>query len=120
MASTTTNELCKECQILVSKISCEPGLALIDHHLTLESLEESSKKACGICIELIRSLKDGFASGPDPLTTFFPIRCVADTSSASWQSSFEMTFTSNLRDRVDFSLRFVFEVVEDSESEWVL
>lgn len=119
MASVTSNELCKECQILVSDISCEPGPGSLQHHRTMESLNKSSKNACGICIELLRSLRDAFASETaDALEIFFPINCIFDTSSASWQSSFEMTF--NLHGHPDFSLRFVLEVVEESECEYML
>jgi hypothetical protein len=45
----------------------------------------------------------------------FPLKCESDTSSASWQSSFELTLTS---DGVEsFELRFIFEVIKVPESE---
>jgi hypothetical protein len=102
MASITTNELCKECQILVSKISCEPVLASINHHLTLESLEESLKKAFSICIELMRSLKDGFASGPEPLMIFFPIRYVLSELAKPVRD--DLHFQSTIPRRLQFAL----------------
>jgi hypothetical protein len=113
MASVTNNELCKKCQLLVFDISSKPGLRSLRHHPTLELLEESSKNACGICIELLRSLRDAFTV--NTLASLFPIICEFDTSSASWQSSFDVVF--KLSKSIDFSLRFIFEIVENTESE---
>lgn len=48
----------------------------------------------------------------------FPIKCDSDTSSASWQSSFELTFTS---DGVEsLSLKFTLEVIEESAGRYNL
>lgn len=113
MASVTNNELCKECWILVFYISSKPGLGSLRHHPTLESLEESSTDACGICVELLRFLKDTFAV--NSLASLFPVICEFDTSSASWQSSFDVVF--KLSKSIDFSLRFILEIVESTESE---
>jgi hypothetical protein len=54
-------------------------------------------------------LCDGVSSFEGEL---FPIKCETDTSSASWQSSFELTLTSD--DLESFKLRFFFEAKEEA------
>jgi hypothetical protein len=116
MASVTNNQLCKVCQLLVFRISSKPGCGSLQLHSTFELLEERSKSACGICVELLRSLRDGaVGDAVNPLASLFPVICEYDTSSASWQSSFDVVF--KLSKSIDFSLRFIFEIVENTESE---
>ena len=164
MASTSTNELCEACQSLFLRIGSSIGRladfarydshASFSHHHTFKSLEESCKNGCGICTELMRSLKNTWASPCklperpewerklEPLSwldwfeKFFPSTCRVDKFSASWQNSLELTFKSHNDGYIEsqkygygfkvkgsgygFNMRFILEVVEDSNGQWVL
>jgi hypothetical protein len=105
VASVTFNELCATCQGIVDIISHPGWYKDLVHHESLESLEKSSEQFCGICVEALDYIQGQYA---DSLETIFPIKCESDTSSASWQSSFELTLIS---DRVErFRLGFTFEI----------
>jgi hypothetical protein len=115
VASVTFNELCATCLGIVDIISHPGWHKDLVHHESLESLEKSSEQFCGICVEALEYIRGQYA---DSLETMFPIKCESDTSSASWQSSFELTLKSS--GRVDFSLRFIFETIEQPQSKYVL
>lgn len=111
LASVTFNELCATCQGIVDIISHPGWHKDLVHHESLASLENSSEQFCGICSETLGYIQRELA---DYSGTLFPIKCESDTSSASWQSSFEWMLTS---DGVNnFSLGFTFEVIETLRS----
>ncbi|USP81985.1 hypothetical protein yc1106_09259 [Curvularia clavata] len=60
----------------------------------------------------MNQLRDRDRDSSDTLDPLFPLECECDTSSASWQSSFELILKSQTT--ASFSLQFIFEVVENS------
>jgi len=111
VASVTFNELCVTCQGIVDIISRPGWHKDLVHHESLASLENSSEQFCGICSETLGYIQKEFAGYSE---TLFPIKCESDTSSASWQSSFEWMLTSDGVN--DFSLGFTFEIIEKRRS----
>ena len=115
VTSGACNELCATCQSIVDKIRYPQWHKDLLHHESLASLEESSREFCGLCTELLRYLKSNIVEEKTgSWETLFPVRCESDTSAASWQSEFELIFTS---DNVEsFRRGFIFEVVDDIKS----
>ena len=114
-ASVTSNELCATCQGIIDIISHPGWHKDLVHHESLASLESSSEQYCGICTETLQYIR---RRCNDSFEALFPMKCESDTSSASWQSSFELTLTSS--GRVDFILPFTFEIMKQSQSKCVI
>ena len=116
MASATSKGICGICQGIIDTIHEVRWHTYLVHHQSRKSLERSARNHCGICTELLQYLCSGnHGQAPNAWDALFPIKCESDTSSASWQSSFELTLTSDgLR---SFELRFVLEVIKAPECE---
>jgi hypothetical protein len=117
MTSATSNSLCGICQGIIDTIRKPQWHTNLVHHESRESLEESARSYCGICTELLQHLLSTGTLPPTPGSNemLFPLKCESDTSSASWQSSFELTLTSGGVE--SFELQFIFEVIKEPESE---
>ncbi|KAF2806681.1 HET-domain-containing protein [Mytilinidion resinicola] len=113
MVSDTSNRLCGPCNCILENIREVNWHTNLVHHHSLRTLEESANAACGVCTVLLEHLQSSsFQQVSDMWDKLFPIKCESDTSSASWQSSFELTLTS---DGVkNLGLKFTFEVIEES------
>jgi hypothetical protein len=119
MISDTSNRLWGPCNRILNIIREVEWHANHVHHHSLRTLNESAEEACGICAVLLEHLQSSaFQQVPDLWDKLFPIKCGSDTSSASWQSSFELTLTSdgveNLR------LTFTLEGIEESVGKYDL
>ena len=118
VTSGACNDLCATCQSLVDKIRHPQWHKTLLHHESIDSLEESSRESCGLCIELLRYLRSNIMRNEtSSWETLFPVRCESDTSAASWQSEFDLTFTADGLE--NFSLGFVFELVDTSKCTFV-
>ena len=115
VASVTFNELCVTCQGIVDIISRPGWHKDLVHHESLLSLERSSEQFCGICAETLDYIQRRYT---DSFEALFPMSCETETSSASWQSSFELMLTSS--GRAEFNLRFTFEMIEQTHSKCLL
>jgi hypothetical protein len=120
MTSATSNSLCGIYQGIIDTIRKPQWHTTLIHHESRESLEESARSYCGICTELLQHLLSTGTLPPTPGSNemLFPLKCESDTSSASWQSSFELTLTSD--DVESFELRFIFEIIKEPEGEFDL
>ena len=112
MASETSNTLCDTCRRIIDTIRDVEWHQNLDHQLSRGSLNESAQEGCGICAVLKEHLEsNAFQQVPDLWDNIFPLKCESDTSSASWQTSFELILTS---DGVkSFNLKFTLEVIEE-------
>lgn len=115
MPSVLPRELCATCKAIIGTISVTLWHKNLFHHQSLASLERSVEADCCICAEVLNQLRDRDSDSSDPLVALFPIECECDTSSASWQSSFELILAS--RTVASFSVRFIFEVIEKPTGE---
>lgn len=95
MPNSSYNDLCDVCQGVFATIREVGWHRCTPHHGSLHSLKTSASKHCGICAALLDHLEQseqkddpGFWGG------MFPLSCESDTSAASWQRSFEVTFKS--------------------------
>lgn len=110
--SNAFNHVCTTCRRIldiVRDVGCHEGLV---HHEKLESLAESAKSACGICMTLLDELNTRKTQQVYDLSVdrLFPIECECDTSGASWQSAFDITFGLGPFG----SLKFTFEAIGSS------
>jgi hypothetical protein len=111
--SNSYNQLCGMCNSVLEVISRVHWYTQLLHHDSLQALIESAKDACGICSVLLEHLKSTAVQHETDLgAQLFPILCESDTSSASWQSSFDLVLTSP--GVGSLTLKFTFQVVEES------
>lgn len=117
MALSTHNDLCGPCKNVLDTIRRVGLHTDIVHHLSLEMLRHSAQNACGICSFLLEHLQSSDLQKEsdlqDELEKFFPIRCVSDTSAATWQDSFELTLTSYPGGPTNLNLTFTLEAIEE-------
>lgn len=120
-AGTTSrafNELCNVCKEIMHAIRVEGQHGNLIHQHSLLSLSQSVDLACGICTVLLEHVKWEYLQGyalereTELLEEFFPILCSSDTSCVAWQSSFELTLTSEAVE--DLNLTFTLDAVQDS------
>ena len=114
----TINHLCGTCRHIFNKVQdlgCHEGLV---YHETLESLISSAKSACGICTTLLDEVNARTAEHTHLPSSdwLFPIKCECDTSGASWQTSFDMTFSLASFGR----LKFTFEAIQNHSGRFPL
>jgi hypothetical protein len=111
--SSLTNQLCGTCNKILEQLRHEQLWTQLVHHNTLETLTESARSACGICSLLLEHLASITYQHDTRLwAEMFPILLDSDTSSASWQSSFDLVLTSQSVESL--ALKFTFRVVEES------
>ncbi|KAF1998879.1 HET-domain-containing protein [Amniculicola lignicola CBS 123094] len=114
MVSHASNKLCDPCNSILDKIRHVDWHTDLIHHHSLSTLEESAETGCGVCVVLLEHLQgSAFRKVPDLWDKLFPIKCESDTSSASWQTSFELKLTSGGVE--DLSLTFTFELINESK-----
>ena len=119
MIPDTSNRLCGPCNRILDTIREVDWHTDLIHHHSLRTLSESAKEACGICTVLLEHLQSSaFQQVPDLWDKLFPIKCESDTSSASWQSSFELTLKSDGVENL--SLNFTLEAIEKSVGRYTL
>jgi hypothetical protein len=112
MLYDTSNKLCGACNCILDTIREVNWHTNLIHHHSFRTLSESAQHACGICTVLLEHLQGSeFQQVSDMWDKLFPIKCESDTSSASWQSSFDLTLTS---DGVkNLCLKFTLQAVEE-------
>ncbi|CZR61292.1 uncharacterized protein PAC_11188 [Phialocephala subalpina] len=121
MTSKSYNSLCGPCRDIINTIREVDWYTDLAHHRSIETLKTSAKEACGVCTVILEYvLSSAFQHETELTDKLFPIKCESDTSSASWQSSFELRFTSSLVENLD--LKFTFESMEETlgnQSEYI-
>jgi len=111
MSGETYNELCGQCRHIIDTIRVVGLHGGVIHHSSLDTLEASAEEACGICTVLLGHLQSSpFQQIPGLWDRLFPIRCESDTSSAIWQTSFELILTSKCW---NLNLKFILEAIDD-------
>jgi hypothetical protein len=114
MTSATSKSLCGICQGIMDTIQEVRWHTNLVHHQSRKSLERSARNYCGICTELLQYLCSSIPNqASSTWDALFPIKCQSDTSSASWQSSFTLTLTSDGLETIE--LQFIFEVIQAPE-----
>lgn len=112
MAADASNKLCGLCTSILDTIREVHWHTGLIHHQSLRTLNQSANDACGICTVLLEHLQSSaFQQVSDMWDKLFPIKCESDTSSATWQSSFELTLTSDGMENL--CLKFTFEAIEE-------
>lgn len=120
-ASSASNELCDVCKTIIHTIRVEGEHKNLIHQSSLSSLSHSAGTACGVCTVLLEHIRyeyyeclrgDAQERGVDLPKNLFPILCFSDTSCVAWQSSFELTLTSQGVE--ELSLTFTLEALQHS------
>ncbi|EMD87842.1 hypothetical protein COCC4DRAFT_142716 [Bipolaris maydis ATCC 48331] len=117
MVSTAPKELCTTCKGILDIIRVAGWYKNLAYHQSLSSLRSSAETACCICALVFSRVYNRDSDSSDPPETLFPIDCESDTSSASWQHSFELILQSQTA--TSFRLRFYFETIEDLQGGYV-
>lgn len=110
MSTHVFNTLCGPCNRILDTISEAAWYTNLIYHQSLATLYESSRHGCGICTVTLEHLYSSkFEQAPDLWGKLFPLKCESDTSSASWQRSFDLTI---IFDGVEnLHLKFTFDSV---------
>jgi hypothetical protein len=110
MSTDGFNTLCGPCNRILDTISEAAWYTNLIHHQSLATLYESSRHGCGICTVTLEYLHSSeFEQVPDLWDNLFPLKCESDTSSASWQESFDLTIISD--DVETLHLKFTFDSI---------